>query len=152
AFMNSAPRNAATRSDAAWARRWRLTRPLCFRVKAACGRASAMRVKTSSQWPNSVGSVRRNLRRAGVLKYRSATTTVVPGQLAGGDAAAVVFHLHAADAAFLERHGERSCTGVQAVLEQLLQHRGGTLDHFAGRDLADENLGQDANGGHGTSI
>src|SRR5881392_2141992 len=43
-----------------------------------------MRRKSSSQCPNSVASLRRNLRRAGVLKYRSATVTVVPGARAAG--------------------------------------------------------------------
>jgi hypothetical protein len=42
------------------------------------GRANAMRRTTSAQWPNSVCSDLRNLRRAGVLKYRSCTSTVVP--------------------------------------------------------------------------
>lgn len=43
-----------------------------------------MRVNTWSQCPNSVGSVRRNFLRAGVLKYRSSTETVVPGACAVG--------------------------------------------------------------------
>src|SRR3954471_18894431 len=52
------------------------------------GRASAMRRKTSSQWPNSVPSVFRNFRRAGVLKYSSSTVTVVPVARAAGSTSA----------------------------------------------------------------
>ena len=43
------------------------TRPLCLRVKVTSGRDRAARVNTSSQWANSVASLFRNLRRAGVL-------------------------------------------------------------------------------------
>ena len=44
------------------------TRPLCCSVKPTSGCASAMRRNASSQCAHSVASVRRNLRRAGVLK------------------------------------------------------------------------------------
>jgi hypothetical protein len=73
-------------------------------------------------------------------------------QLIAGDAAAVVLDLHAAHAAFVERHRDARRTGVEAVFEQLLQHRGGPLDDFAGRDLGDEELRQHANGRHTASI
>ena len=53
-------------------------RPLCCSVKATSGRDSAMRLKASSQWANSVASDFRNLRRAGVLKYSSRISTLVP--------------------------------------------------------------------------
>src|SRR5204862_125394 len=43
------------------------TRPLCLRVRATSDRDTAARVNTSSQWANSVASLFRNLRRAGVL-------------------------------------------------------------------------------------
>ena len=56
------------------------TLPLCWNVNATSGCASAMRRKASSQWPYSVASVRRNLRRAGVLKNSSFTVTVVPAR------------------------------------------------------------------------
>ena len=68
------------------------------------------------------------------------------------DAGAVVLHLHAPHAAVVERHRDRARAGVDAVLEQLLQHRGGALHHFAGRDLGDEELRQDANRRHTASI
>ena len=69
-------------------------------------------------------------------------------QLVARDAGAVVFHLDAAHAALVERHGDAGCPGVEAVLEQLLEHRGRPLDHFAGRDLRDEELRQHADGAH----
>jgi hypothetical protein len=47
-------------------------------AECTSGRASAMRRTTSAQWPYSVCSDFRNLRRAGVLKYRSCTSIVVP--------------------------------------------------------------------------
>ena len=43
-------------------------RPLCESANATSGRDSAMREKASSQRANSVASLFRNLRRAGVLK------------------------------------------------------------------------------------
>jgi hypothetical protein len=73
-------------------------------------------------------------------------------QVVARDACAVVLDLDATDAAFLERHRDRSCACIEAVLEQLLQHRRGPLDDFAGRDLAYEQLGQDADRGHEKSI
>ena len=60
------------------------TRVLCCSVKPARGQDSAMRRKASSQWAYSVASDFRNLRRAGVLKYRSRTSTVVPAARAAG--------------------------------------------------------------------
>src|SRR5690554_3365075 len=53
-------------------------------IKATSKRDNARRLTTSSRWPNSVFSVRRNLRRAGVLKNRSRTSTVVPCGWAAG--------------------------------------------------------------------
>ena len=55
-----------------------MVRPLCDSENDTSGRASAMRRTTSAQWPYSVCSDFKNLRRAGVLKYRSCTSTVVP--------------------------------------------------------------------------
>jgi hypothetical protein len=80
----------------------------------------------------------------------------VPGererQLAARDAGAVVLDLHALDPARVEHHADRLRARVDAVLEQLLQHRGRSLDHFSGRDLAHQQLGKHANGGHAASI
>jgi hypothetical protein len=47
-------------------------------AKPTSGRASAWRRTASTQWASSVASVLRNLRRAGVLKNSSFTSTVVP--------------------------------------------------------------------------
>ena len=47
-------------------------------VKWMFGLASAIRVKASAAWPNSVCVVRKNLRRTGVLKNRLWTSTAVP--------------------------------------------------------------------------
>jgi hypothetical protein len=68
------------------------------------------------------------------------------------DAFAIVLHLDALRAAFIERDRDGARARVEAVLEQLLQHRGGPLDHFARGDLAHEQLGQDADGAHAASI
>ena len=73
-------------------------------------------------------------------------------QLVAPDAGAVVLDLDAPHAAFVERHRDRPRAGVERVLEQLLQHRSGPLDDFAGRDLAHQQIGKDANGGHDPSI
>ena len=48
------------------------------------GRDKAARSKAVSQWPNSVASVFKNLRRAGVLKYKSLTSIMVPISRAAG--------------------------------------------------------------------
>ena len=53
-------------------------RPAWVRLKATAGWAAAIRSSWVTQWPSSVASERRNLRRAGVLKNRSATSTRVP--------------------------------------------------------------------------
>ena len=69
-------------------------------------------------------------------------------QVVARDPFAIVLDLHAPDAAFIERDGNRLRARVDAVFEQFLQDRGGTLDHFARCDLADEQLGQDADRVH----
>ena len=73
-------------------------------------------------------------------------------QLVARDALAVVLDLHAAHAAFVQRDVDRAGAGVDAVLEQLLEHRGGPLHDFAGGNLAHEELGQHANLAHRPSI
>ena len=54
------------------------TRPPWRRVKPTCGQASAVRVTSSLTCPTSVAGAFRNLRRAGTLPNRSATSTRVP--------------------------------------------------------------------------
>jgi hypothetical protein len=53
------------------------------------------------------------------------------------------------DAALGQADADFGSAGVEAVLEQFLQHRGRALHHFAGGDLADEGVGKEANRGHG---
>ncbi|SIT36112.1 conserved hypothetical protein [Paraburkholderia piptadeniae] len=62
---------------------------MCSTEIATSGRASAARRIISRQWPSSVCSLFRNLRRAGVLKYSSRTSIVVPRVPAAGDSAPV---------------------------------------------------------------
>ena len=63
----SSPISAATRAAGGeGGRRW-ITRPLWASCRPMSGRASATRRNMSSQWANSVDSVLRNFRRAGVL-------------------------------------------------------------------------------------
>ncbi len=64
--------------------------PLCCNENATSGRDSAMRLKVSSHQANSVLSLLRNLRRAGVLKYSSRISTLVPCAWAAGAAALCV--------------------------------------------------------------
>src|SRR5207237_1872645 len=73
-------------------------------------------------------------------------------QVVARDAGAVVLDLDALCAPLVERHGDAARVRVAAVLEQLLEHRRGPLDHLAGGDLADQEIGQDANRWHAKSI
>jgi hypothetical protein len=57
-------------------------------------------------------------------------------ELPGLDAAAVVGNGDAPDAAVLDAHFDSARAGVECVLEQLLDDRGGPLDDLAGGDLA----------------
>ncbi len=54
------------------------------------------------------------------------------------DPATVVGDADQAGAAGLDLDRDRAGAGVEAVLDQLLDHRRGPLDHFAGRDLVDQ--------------
>src|SRR5262249_6446318 len=70
-------------------------------------------------------------------------------QIVLGDATAVVDDADLLDAPFSERDADLGRCRVQAVLEELLEHRGGAVDNLARRDLADQRIGQQAYGGHG---
>lgn len=61
-------------------------------------------------------------------------------QLLGRDAAAIVADADQADAAFLQVDIDALGARVERVLDQLLHHGGGPLDHFAGGDLVDEGV------------
>ncbi len=182
---------------------------------ATSKRESASRSTIRAMCCVSVRSARRNLRRAGTLKNRSRTSTVVPTGCAAGsgevtaplsasiayandalalretrrmrdteamlgnasprkpsvptrsrssivvillvacrakrehqlvavDAAAVVAHAAQAHAAFFDFDLDATRTGIDAVLDQLLQHGCGSLDDLARGDLMDELFGQDA--------
>ncbi|MCW0466650.1 hypothetical protein NB705_003723 [Xanthomonas sacchari] len=63
-------------------------------------------------------------------------------QFLGRDAATVVADADQAHAAFFQIDVDAVRTGVQRVLHQFLDDRGRTLDHFAGGDLVDQDLGQ----------
>ena len=66
-------------------------------------------------------------------------------QLIGFDSAAVVADRNAPNPAFLDAQLDALRTGIDRILKQLLDYRGGPLDDFAGRDLADQMIGQGGN-------
>ncbi len=223
--MKALPHRSATRRSCASrpvaAGRCRTVRWLCCRVKATGKLLSAMRCTTVSICLYSVVSVRMNLRRAGVLKNRSRTSTVVPRGCATGaavsdrsepspctvqpvsasalqelscnrdteailgsasprnprlpmrsrsssdaillvacrdsasdsssrrNAAAVVAHPDALPAAILDIDLDAARTGIDAVLQQLLDDGGRPLDDLAGGDLVDQAGWQDLDGHYG---
>ena len=59
-------------------------------------------------------------------------------QIVAMNAGAVVPHPNELRAAAFHLHLSPAPAGIDAVLEQFLQHRGGTLDHLARRDLVGE--------------
>jgi hypothetical protein len=84
----SSPSTSATRrssaSSPACTRHCSTSLPSCQTAKPTSGRASAWRRTASTQCASSVASLFRNLRRAGVLKNSSLTSTVVPRLRAAG--------------------------------------------------------------------
>ena len=75
-------------------------------------------------------------------------------QFLGRNAAAVVGHGDAADAAAFQPHFDGARAGVDRVLQHFLEHGCRPLDDLAGRDLTDQQVGQRGwNGGRsGTGI
>ncbi len=63
-------------------------------------------------------------------------------QLLARNAAAVVGHRQQPHAAGGQSHRDVARSGIQRIVEQLAQHGRRPLDHLAGRDLADQLLGQ----------
>ena len=63
--------------------------------------------------------------------------------------AAIVRHRDKAAPARRNLHIDLRRTRIERVLEQLLQHRCGPLDHLARRDLVGDMLGQEADAVHG---
>jgi hypothetical protein len=209
----SSPSTSARRWSRVPGRHCSTSLPSCQTVKPTSGRASAWRRTASMQCASSVASVLRNLRRAGVLKNSSLTSTVVPvaraagrssplrhragrrwpgrgareqvqlghrgdgrqrlaakahgghrfqvgsaADLAGGvapqrdrqflarDAGAVVLDRDQPHAAGQQAHRDLGGAGVQRVVDQFAHHRRGALHHLAGGDLADQLVGQVADG------
>src|SRR6185312_1436372 len=69
-------------------------------------------------------------------------------QLVGRDAATVIAHADQPRTACLDVHLDARGAGVEAVLDQFLDHGRRALDHLAGGDLVDELGGQRADDGH----
>jgi hypothetical protein len=65
-----------------------------------------------------------------------------------GDAAAVVGNADQFDAAFLQLNLDRLAAGVEGVFEQFLENGGGSFDHFASGNLADQQVGEAGDGRH----
>ena len=61
----------------------------------------------------------------------------------GRHALAVVLDADQRPAALLDGHGDAAGAGIERVLDQFLDDRGGPLDHLAGRDLVGERGRQD---------
>ncbi|MNJ67145.1 hypothetical protein D3C77_632880 [compost metagenome] len=67
-------------------------------------------------------------------------------QFVRGNAAAVVRDGDPADAAAFQAYFDGAAARVDRVLEDFLEDGGGALDHFAGGDLADEQVGKRKDG------
>jgi len=64
------------------------------------------------------------------------------------DAAAVVGHPDAPHTPLFELYFDRAGAGIDGVLEQFLEHRGGPFDDLAGGDLVDQEVGERTDRGH----
>ena len=64
------------------------------------------------------------------------------------DAVAVVFDFNQSFSGFLQRDFNGSRAGVEGVLSELLDDRGGPFDHLPGGDLADDVFFEDVDFGH----
>ena len=64
------------------------------------------------------------------------------------DARPVVYDSDLLDAALSERHADFGCSGIQAILKQLLQYGCGSFHDFTCCDLADQRFRQWSDGGH----
>jgi len=61
----------------------------------------------------------------------------------------VVAYSYQSGAALFDIHLDAAGTGVDAVLDELLHHGGGTFDHFTGGDLVDQLGREGTDAGHG---
>ena len=66
--------------------------------------------------------------------------------VSGQQTQTVVFHTDEPDTAFNQTHHHLGGTGVQSVVHQLSHHRCGAFDHFTGGNLADQFIGEFADG------
>ena len=64
------------------------------------------------------------------------------------NAAAVVGDADQLDAAFFQMHLDGLAAGIEAVFEQFLENGGGSFDHFASGNLADQQVGEAGDGRH----
>ena len=69
-------------------------------------------------------------------------------QVVGGNPAAVVAHLEQLDAALLDFDVDPPRAGIQAVLQQFLDHRGRPLDHLTGSNLVRQPRAQQLDARH----
>src|SRR5262245_28575382 len=63
-------------------------------------------------------------------------------------AAAVIDHADKGNSAAPDKDVDLASAGIDAVLDQFLYYRGGTLDHFAGGDLTGDGFREKANSTH----
>ena len=95
-------------------------------------------------------SERRNAQQVvGVFDFRGGVALEGQHGIVAHHAASVVGDLDQLLAARLDLNANARGTGVQRVLQQLLHHRRGTLNHLAGGDLVGNSLGEDVNLAHG---
>ena len=80
----------------------------------------------------------------------------VPGQrqrqLVAIDADAVIGDPDQAYATLFDLDIDPAGTGIEAVFDQLLDYGGGSFDHLAGSDLADQKVRQEMDGRHGEAL
>ncbi len=69
------------------------------------------------------------------------------GEVGAGDTAAIVGDADEGEAAVADLHADGGGPGVQAVLDQFFDHRGGALDHLAGGDPLGDFGGKDLDSG-----
>ncbi len=69
-------------------------------------------------------------------------------QFLGGHAASIIGDVDTVDAAAVECHADAARACIERVLHQFFHRRGRPLDHLAGGDAVDDQLGQQPDGGH----
>ena len=67
----------------------------------------------------------------------------------GGDAMTVIGNFNHAPTGFFDGDGDRFRTGIEGIFDQLLNHRCGSFDHFAGGDLGGKFGRENLNGHEG---